>query len=398
VIVPGGLAAAAVLAGLALVAPASPVVKPPRGIPDLASMALRVSDLPAGARVKHQGYVRTSSVAEYDREFATLTARVGSKRLLGLENDIFLERAASIAAAEFAQLRRVLGTKRGRQAVAASLKKAVGSDADFVRVSTPFGLGAGQESIGLTLTIGTFLGTFQAELGFVRVDRVVATVVFEAQPDMRLTRADMARLARPVGTHMAAGLLPVSAVPPLVSGNPIAGQPLAAVPGSWRNGPLSFAYQWQRCDPAGAACVDISGATASTYVLLDDDAGSTVRVGVTATNSVGSTASVSAPTGVVAPLAGAPVNIVLPSISGAAAQGQTLTAATGTWVGAPTGFTYQWQRCDAAGAGCIAIDGATAATYVVGAADAGGTLRVVVTATNASGSTSAVSPPTTTVG
>jgi hypothetical protein len=389
----GALAAAAILVGLAVPTPASVAIKPPRGSPDLAKMALHASDLPPGARVKRQGYVGTSSVAEYEREFASLTARVGGKRLLGLENDLFLERSASIAAAEFVQLRRVLGTKAGRQAIAGALKKALGFEPDFVRVSLPFGFGAGEESIGLTLTIGTFIGTFPAELGFFRVDRVVADLVFEGRADMRLSRSDLSRLARPVGARMTAGLFPGASVLPAVSGSPAVGQLLTAFGGTWRNRPVSLAYQWQRCDPAGV-CTDIAGATSSTHVLLDDDAGATMRVEVTATNAVGSTTTVSAPTAVIAPLAGAPVNLGPPSITGTAAQGQTLTAATGTWVGRPSAFAYQWQRCDASGANCVSIDGATAATYFVSPADAGMTLRVAVTATNASGSTTVVSPAT----
>lgn len=57
-------------------------------------------------------------------------------------------------------------------------------------------------------------------------------------------------------------------------------------------------------------------------------------------------------------------------------------------------FTYQWLRCDSSGAGCAAIGGATAATYAVGSADVGSTLRVQVTAANAGGSGQAASAQT----
>jgi hypothetical protein len=62
-------------------------------------------------------------------------------------------------------------------------------------------------------------------------------------------------------------------------------------------------------------------------------------------------------------------------------QGQTLTASTGTFSMTPT-FTYAWQRCDAAGAACTDIAGATASSYVVATEDVATTLRVTVTATN----------------
>jgi hypothetical protein len=91
----------------------------------------------------------------------------------------------------------------------------------------------------------------------------------------------------------------------------------------------------------------------------------------------------------------APTNTAAPSIAGTAQTGQTLTAANGTWTSdtTPT-YGYQWERCDALGNSCIAINGATGQTYVVQSADEGKTLRVAVTAKNASGSASATSSQT----
>ena len=391
---------AAIAAGSAIVAGsarASLGVVPPRNIPDLSQMALRVSDLPPGARVKKQGYVKTSSVAEYDRAFEEGTARVHGKRLLSLENDISLETSAGVAFFEFAAARRLLVSKNGRKRIADEIRKEFDSAADFVRVSSPFRF-AGQDSVALTVSIGTFLGTVQAEFGFFRVDRVLGVLTFAGSFDTKLTRGDMATLARPVTAHIRAGLVPISVTPPTVTGLAAAGQTLTASTGLWKNGSSSFAYRWQRCDAAGSGCTDIAGATAQTYLLLDADEGSTVRVEVTATNASGSTTVASPPTAPVVPSPGPPVNVALPSISGTAAQGQTLAATVGTWVGKPTAFAYQWQRCDAAGANCVAIDGANAATYEVAVPDAGSTLRVAVTATNASGSTPAVSQQTATIG
>jgi hypothetical protein len=80
---------------------------------------------------------------------------------------------------------------------------------------------------------------------------------------------------------------------------------------------------------------------------------------------------------------GAPQNLAAPALSGTPAPGQTLAAATGSWTNAPTGYAFAWQRDQ--GAGFADLPGATAATYLVQAADAGTTLRVRVTATNAAG-------------
>jgi hypothetical protein len=77
-----------------------------------------------------------------------------------------------------------------------------------------------------------------------------------------------------------------------------------------------------------------------------------------------------------------PLVIAAPTVTGTAQQGQTLTASTGNWGDEPDSYAYQWQHCDANGANCIDVAGATAATYAVTAADVGFTLRVDVTATN----------------
>ena len=76
---------------------------------------------------------------------------------------------------------------------------------------------------------------------------------------------------------------------------------------------------------------------------------------------------------------GATVTVtVLPVVSGTAEVGETLTTTDGTWAGAPA-FGYQWQRCAPV---CVDIDGATADSYLVDAADDGARLRVLVTATD----------------
>jgi hypothetical protein len=92
--------------------------------------------------------------------------------------------------------------------------------------------------------------------------------------------------------------------------------------------------------------------------------------------------------------AAGPTYSVSPSVSGTAREGQTLTAAAGTWSPAPTSTTYQWRRCNTNGVACADIPGAVNSTYTLAPADAGLRVLVKVTVTAASGTSSATSAAT----
>ena len=92
--------------------------------------------------------------------------------------------------------------------------------------------------------------------------------------------------------------------------------------------------------------------------------------------------------------AAAPANTNSPTISGTAKIGEQLTADPGTWSGTVSPYAYQWQLCDSSGNGCAPIQDATAKIFGVRSTDVGHEIRVVVTATNSTGSTNATSAPT----
>jgi hypothetical protein len=228
-------------------------------------------------------------------------------------------------------------------------------------------------------TLGYDFGKFQ-----------VATVLYYS---VRLTSAEQQSVTNWLDARYNVLQAPLlTGAPPTISGDPTQGVSLSATTGSWGGkSPINLGYQWRRCDASGGSCANIAGATGSTYTLGSADVGKTIRVVVTASNTVGSTSATAAQT---APIAGAtPVNQTPPAIAGTPTQGQTLNASTGTWGGTPPfTYAYQWQRCDSAAANCSNV--ATGASYVLGAIDVGARIRVVVTATNSLGSGNAASDAT----
>src|SRR4029077_3215100 len=91
----------------------------------------------------------------------------------------------------------------------------------------------------------------------------------------------------------------------------------------------------------------------------------------------------------------APSNSSLPTISGTAAVGSTVTANPGTWAGSsPITYQYQWLICGGDGGACHAIPGATAQSYKLARGGPGDTARLNLIAATSDGATAAQSPAT----
>ena len=87
-----------------------------------------------------------------------------------------------------------------------------------------------------------------------------------------------------IGTAIA----PSATVDPVISGTNVVGQTLSCTDGSWSGTPvISYTYQWKQNGS------DISGATSSTYVLVQADAANTITCVVTGTNVAGSSSATS---------------------------------------------------------------------------------------------------------
>lgn len=187
---------------------------------------------------------------------------------------------------------------------------------------------------------------------------------------------------------------PYNTVAAAVTGTVRVGSTQTTTNGTWSNSPTSYSYQWQSSSN-GIAWSNIGSATNSTYAPTFAQANLQIRVIVTATNGVDTaTVTSNVVSGFLPPEATA-----IPTITGTATVGQTLTAASpGTWAGSPSAgsYTYQWQR-STDGVTWTNISAATATTYALVTADAGYLMRVQVSLSTNAGTSVAYSLATTAV-
>lgn len=175
---------------------------------------------------------------------------------------------------------------------------------------------------------------------------------------------------------------------PVVSGSAVVGGTLAA------SGGADLSYQWYRHanqgDSSGAA---IAGATGSGYVPVVADLGLTLSVVATGAGDGYTTAAKrSARSGAIA--TGTVPQSPVPTVSGSASLGSTLTATVGAWTPGTT-LAYRWTRTG--GSGARDIPGATGTSYTVTAADLGAVMTFRVTGTAPGYETARTSAPTSAV-
>ena len=145
---------------------------------------------------------------------------------------------------------------------------------------------------------------------------------------------------------------------------------------------VSFSYQWLADD------ADISGATGSTYTLIDSDEGKTIKVRVSFTDNGGNDETLTSEgTQAVEPLPNTPATGA-PTITGTARVGETLTVDT-SGISDDEGmentvFTYRWM------AGGTDIPGATGSSYTLTGDDEGKNIQVWVSFTDDGGNPEAL--------
>lgn len=106
---------------------------------------------------------------------------------------------------------------------------------------------------------------------------------------MMRSRAQARSFSGFVGANGGVPAAPVNTVAPVITGTMTVGQTVATTGGTWTGKATpTKTYQWRRNG------TPISGATGSSYVLVQADSGTTITVAVTGTNWTSAVTAISA--------------------------------------------------------------------------------------------------------
>jgi hypothetical protein len=261
--------------------------------PSASTLTLQASDL-AGAKLISQKSVKAAGfVTAYRREFSY--AAPTSSGLLFVESETRVAASATTATVTVTNLQRGLGLKAARVAVAAALARQLKLKPSAVVVGALKKGRVGDQSLELPISIKVKGGRVYLSMAYFRIDKVVGLLVEAGLKPVTST----AQLESLVAGHIGTALTPVDVAAPSVTGTAVQGQTLSAASGTWDPAGTAYAFQWQHCDASGANCADVAGATAQSYAVTSADAGTTLRVNVTATNRFGSAVASSPVTAVV---------------------------------------------------------------------------------------------------
>ena len=180
---------------------------------------------------------------------------------------------------------------------------------------------------------------------------------------------------------------------PEISGTATEGSTLTASAGSWSPSGVTLSYQWLRDG------VIISGATKKSYTLTSKDVGHRITISVTGEKSgYKSRTASSDPTRSVRPddddggSSSKEIESSVPTVTGNAKRGRTLTGDPGDWGPSGVDLAYEWVRDDGV------VVGTDSTTYKVRSVDLGHQLTFKVTGSKKSYKTvTETSKPTETV-
>jgi hypothetical protein len=281
------------IASTASLATPAAAITPPAGTPDLSLMVLQPTDF-SSTTVLNEGYQKDADyVAVYGRDFGPTVTRSGTP-LDSAYSEVDLESDLETASLDSLLLYAAVHTKAFRRTLVSNLAETATSEFRVkvtrkdILVGRLRSLHVGQDSVLVPITIRMRPQSVHLYLGFFRFNRAQASFALEATRGHAVSLSEATSIAGLMAADMKLGLSPQVTSLPTIAGTPTQGLVVSVTPGTWLNNPGSYSYQWERCDAAGANCVAITGETGLTYTVRAADVGSTLRVAVIATNTVGS--------------------------------------------------------------------------------------------------------------
>jgi hypothetical protein len=273
--------------------------------PDAAQMALAASDFTAASMyIDRRISPGPPVVSSYERAFQGV--RLGSQRVFRMVTIVELLPDAETTNLGYAQLRSLVNTPSGRKLIAQKFTSAVLQGAGgrikvkSVSVGAPAAINIGKGAFRIPILMKTSIGRLSSPLAAFYLDRGFGVDAFLGYPGRSVSGGVVDRIVRLSVGHLQKAFTVKDAVIPSIGGAARQGQTLTASLGVWSGAPAAFTYQWNRCTSAGTSCVAIPGATAATYLVGTADAGSTLQLAVTGSNTVSSSSATSVVTTVVA--------------------------------------------------------------------------------------------------
>ena len=234
---------------------------------------------------------------------------------------------------------------------------------------------SGTAAEGQTLTAGVWTGTTPLNRSYQwrRCDSTGANcldIAAASGPTYAVAAADIGHTIRvretatnaygqgfadSAATAVVKGNAPVNSAPPTISGMATDAQTLRLNPGVWiGTAPINRSYQWRRCDPSGANCVDIAAASTTSYVLVAADIGHTIRARDTATNGYGQSSVESAASTLVKARPGTIAGTVHNQKTGAVVANASVNCASGYSAKTSSTGTYAIPNVPPGGYTCTA--------------------------------------------
>jgi len=272
--------------------------------PSLPAFALAPADFDSGASVERNITTSAGGLPAYVRVFRP-GARLAGSRLSVVVSLVMLEQDAPSAAGDFAQVSSAAHSAAGRAALAKEfgldfvkgLSMTAAKNALIVKktlVGAPIEVGG--SAFRLPLTMATNRGSLHMSIGFAQGDRIVSEVLLMAPADLPVSSSAQTRALAALQHHLQVGFTITNAAAPTITGTAAQGQTLTADPGVWAGSPSSLTYAWSRCDTSATNCSPIEGASGPSYLVAAADAGFTLRLTVSAANSISTAQSLSAAT------------------------------------------------------------------------------------------------------